>query len=89
MRTSGHGGPGRPSRGRGSAAEGRPAGPEAGSWAGGEHPPDCHMLWSAIQRGPGPHARAPPVYAMAFDTPWLFCSREKGLCVGPEFNGGK
>ena len=82
-------GPGRPSRGRGSAAEGFRFASERGPGPWGEHPPDCH---NAVERYPErpPGYVGPSGFCHGRLHPWLFCLRKKGLSVGPkDLSGGK
>ena len=86
MRTAGQG-PGKPSRGRGCAAEGPAACLDGRTWAAGEDLADCHdMQWSAIQRSP--ECAGASGLPWALDAPVaFFCARGKPL--PQKNNGGK
>ncbi len=70
-----------PSLGRGCTAEGSPACLSGKTWAGGEHPSDCHELM--VKRYPEVSAVCAEAsgFAMgAFLCPWLFVCAKWG-CI--------
>lgn len=82
MRTAGHPGPGRPSRGRGSAAEGVRFASKRGPGPWGEDPPDCH---NGVERYP---ERVPEKMGPLRLLPWAldthgFLFAQKGALCGP------
>lgn len=71
-----------PSHGRGCAAEGETACLSRFSWAGGEHPTDCHES-GALSRGPR-LALGASGFAVGRAAAYpRFCFARKGLCVAP------